>query len=356
MKPKVRTSTLLVAALIIILLLASPRLRRFLPGMDPERAGSERDTRLPVAVLVVRPAVLTNKVHATGTILAREEVELRSETYGKIDRIFFSEGTRVLKGDLLLKINDDELRAQRMKAEAQRQLAQEKERRRKQLYEKQGISPEDYESALTELNGIHAQIQLVDAQIAKTELRAPFNGVIGLRYVSEGSYVDPTIRIANLQDLQSVKLDFAVPEKYVSSVRKGQSVYFWISGRAERFEATILAVEPKIDPVTRNVLLRAVSTNPQGRIMPGAFAEVELVLEQIEGALMVPTQALVPDLQGQKVYVCRGGVAHEVRVQTGLRTENKIQITQGLATGDTLLTTGLLQVVEGSPLKLVEVL
>jgi len=299
---------------------------------------------------------LTNKVHATGTVLAREEVELRSETYGKIDRIFFSEGTRVLKGDLLLKINDDELRAQRMKAEAQRRLAQEKERRRKQLYEKQGISPEDYESALTELNGINAQIQLVDAQIAKTELRAPFNGVIGLRYVSEGSYVDPTIRIANLQDLQSVKLDFAVPEKYVSSVRKGQSVYFWISGRVERFEATILAVEPKIDPVTRNVLLRAVSANPQGRIMPGAFAEVELVLEQVEGALMVPTQALVPDLQGQKVYVCRGGVAHEVRVQTGLRTENKIQITRGLATGDTLLTTGLLQVVEGSPLKLVEVL
>jgi membrane fusion protein (multidrug efflux system) len=323
--------------------------------MDAVRVGSDRDARLPVSAVVVKPEILTNKVLATGTVLAKEEVDLRSETSGKIEKIFFSEGTSVRKGDLLVKINDSELQAQRIKAESQRQLAQEKERRRKQLYEKQGISPEDYESALTELNGVTAQIQLVDAQIAKTELKAPIDGVIGLRYVSEGSYVDPTIRIANLQNLESVKLDFAVPEKYVSTVRKGQSVFFRVSGIDERFEGTILAVEPKIDPATRNVLLRAISANPHGRITPGAFAEVELVLERVQGALMVPTQALVPDIQGQKVYICRGGVAQEVRVQIGLRTESKVQVTQGLAPGDTLLTTGLLQVVGGSPLKLVEV-
>ncbi len=355
MKPKIRTSAIIVGAIVIVILAASPRLRRLLPGVDAGRVATERDVRLPVSAIVLKPEILINKVLATGTVLAREEVELRSEAVGKIDRIFFSEGSRVKKGALLVKINDSELRALRIKAESQRQLAQEKERRRKQLYEKQGISPEDYESALSELNGINAQLQLIDAQIEKTELKAPFDGIIGLRYVSEGSYVDPTIRIANLQDMQSVKLDFAVPEKYVSSVRKGQSVFFRVSGRNERFEGTILAVEPKIDPVTRNVLLRAISSNAEGRIMPGAFAEVELVLEQVEGAVLVPTQALVPDLEGQKVYVCRGGIAQEVRVQIGLRTENKVQVTQGLAPGDTLLTTGLLQVVGGAPLKLVEV-
>ncbi len=355
MKSKIRTGTILVVAIIIALGLASPRIRRMLPGFDGVKTVSERDPRLPVSALVLKPEVLTNKVLATGTVLANEEVDLRSETTGKIEKICFSEGSRVKKGDLLVKINDSELRAQRIKTESQLRLAQEKERRRKQLYEKQGISPEDYESALSELNGINAELQLIDAQIAKTELKAPFDGIIGLRYVSEGSYVDPTIRIANLQNLQSIKLDFAVPEKYVSAVRKGQSVFFRVSGKPDRFEGSIMAVEPKIDPVTRNVLLRATSTNPGGRIMPGAFAEVELVLEHMEGAVMVPTQALVPDLQGQKVYVSRGGLAKEVRVQTGLRTENKVQITAGLQSGDTLLTTGLLQVVDGAPLKLVGV-
>jgi len=356
MKLKARTSTILVVAIVVALLVASPRLRKMLPGVDTGSAASERDSRLPVTAIVLKPEVLTNKVLATGTVLANEEVELRSEAIGKIERILFSEGSRVKKGALLVKINDDELQAQKVKAESQRRLAQEKERRRKQLFEKQGISPEDYESALSELNELSAEIQLINARIEKTEVRAPFDGIIGLRYVSEGSYVSPTIRIANLQNLESVKLDFAVPEKYVSSVRKGQSVYFRISGRSERFEGTILAVEPKIDPVTRNVLLRAMSSNTTGKIMPGAFAEVELVLEQIQGAVMVPTQALVPDLEGQKVYVSRGGVAQEVRVQIGLRTEDKVQVTQGLSPGDTLLTTGLLQVVGGAPLKLVEVL
>lgn len=356
MKPRVRTSTIIFGALIIVLLLASPRLRNLFPGMNGGKDATERDTRLPVTAIVLKPEVLTNKVLATGTVLANEEVDLRSEATGKIEKILFSEGIRVRKGDLLIKINDSELQAQRMRVESARRVAQEKERRRKQLFEKQGISPEDYESAVNELNGILAQVRLIDAQIQKTELRAPFDGIIGLRYVSEGSYVDPTIRIANLQNLESVKLDFAVPEKYVASVRKGQSVYFRVSGREDRFEGKILAVEPKIDPVTRNVLLRAISENSRGRIMPGAFAEVELVLGQLQGAVLVPTQALVPDLEGQKVYVCRGGVAQEVRVKIGLRTESKVQVTNGLAPGDTLLTTGLLQVVGGSSLKLVEVL
>src|SRR5512140_473635 len=180
MKRKLRTSTIVVGAVVLVLLAASPRVRKLLPGMDSGRGASERDMRLPVSAIVIKPETLANKVLATGTVLANEEVDLRSETTGKIEKIFFSEGSKVKKKELLIKINDSELQAQRMRLESAFQVAQEKERRRKQLFEKQGISPEDYESARNELNGIIAQLRLIDAQIQKTELRAPFDGIIGL--------------------------------------------------------------------------------------------------------------------------------------------------------------------------------
>jgi len=355
MKRKVRIGLTISIVIVVLVLLTSPRIRQLLPGSGSGRTIADRDQRLPVSAIVVKPELVSNKILATGTVLANEEVDLRSETYGKIERILFSEGSKVRKGDILIKIDDSELKAQLAKLESQKKVAQEKERRRKQLFEKQSISPEEYEMALNELNAINAEIQLVGAKIMKTEIRAPFDGLIGLRYVSEGSYVDPTIKIASLQNIMNVKVDFAIPEKYVHVVKKGQSVSFSLSGQKMNFTGKIYAIEPKIDPVTRNVLIRALSQNENGRILPGAFAEVELVIEQIDDALMIPTQALVPDLQGQKVFVFRSGVAQESRVEIGLRTETKIQVTQGIQPNDTVLTSGLLQVIPGTPVKLSEV-
>ncbi len=355
MKKNVRTGAIIIVAIVVLAFLGSPRLRQLLPWSGDPRAGAVRDPRLAVAAVVVKPQQVSNKVRATGTILADEEVELRSEISGKVEKIYFSEGTRVRRGDLLVKIDDSELQAQREKLESQVNLAQDKERRRRLLYEKQSISPEDYEIALNELNAIRAELQLVQARIQKTEIRAPFDGLIGLRYVSEGSYVSSTTRIASLQNVRKVKIDFSIPERYVRSVRKGQTVLFNVAGQDEKFEGKILAIEPKIDPATRSILLRAISANDRGLIVPGGFAEMELVLETFPDALMVPTQALVPDDQGQKVYLYRGGVAEEARVETGLRTETEVQVTSGIATQDTVLTSGLLQVVSGTPLKLTEV-
>jgi membrane fusion protein (multidrug efflux system) len=355
MKKKVRTGTIIIIALVILAFLGSPRLRQFLPWSGDSRASTERDPRLAVSAVVVRPQGVSNKVRATGTVLADEEVELRSEISGKVEKIHFSEGSRVRRGDLLIKIDDSELQAEREKFESQVNLAQDKERRRRLLYEKQNISPEDYEIVLNELNAIKAELQLVQARIQKTEIRAPFDGIIGLRYVSEGSYVSSTTRIASLQNVRRVKIDFSVPERYVRAVRKGQVILFKVAGHDEQFEGRIFAIEPKIDPATRSILLRAVSPNDRGLIVPGGFAELELVLETFPDALMVPTQALVPDDQGQKVYLYRGGVAEEARVETGLRTETEVQITSGIAEEDTVLTSGLLQVVSGTPLKLTEV-
>jgi membrane fusion protein (multidrug efflux system) len=356
MKKRMRTYIIAGVCIAILVFLTSPRLRQLIPDTGAGRSTAERDGRIQVTAVQIRPETVNNMVRANGTVMANEEVDLRSEMTGKVEKIYFSEGSRVRKGELLIKLDDSELRAERSKLESQRKVLQEKERRRKQLLEKQSISPEDYEAAQNELNSIIAEGELIEAKIRKTELRAPFDGLIGLRYVSEGSYVSPDIRIASLQNVSIVKVDFSVPERYARAVRKGQPIEFRVSGLPEMHRGKIFAVEPKIDPVTRNVLLRAICPNDEGHIIPGAFAEVELVLEQISDALMIPSEALVPDIQGQKVYICQGGFAREVRVEIGLRTDTRVQVTRGLHPSDTVLTSGLLQVVPGSPVKLTEVL
>ncbi len=354
MKTKTRI-ILVVAILAILAVLLSPRLKLFSPSETLPGGSGQRDVRLPVSAIVVRPEPLTNSIRATGTILAYEEVELRSEIAGKIERIGFQEGSVVQKGALLVKINSDEIQAQLQKLESQVKLAEEKERRRRLLFEKQNISPEDYDIALNELNSIKAEFQYNRARLEKTEIRAPFTGVIGLRYVSEGSYVSSTTRIASLQNLEQVKIDFAVPERYAQSVKVGQMIRFTRAGSQEVFSGKIFAIEPKIDPQTRTLQVRALSRNVGGRLLPGGFAGVVLELEHFEGALLVPSQAIVPELQGQKVFLQRNGRAEQSQVEVGMRTEARVQILSGVRPGDTVITTGMLQLAPGLPVQLTSV-
>ncbi len=355
MKPRTRLVLLIVTAIVVVIILVSPRLKLLSSGPGGGAGTGPRDTRLPVKAVILRPEQLINTIRATGTILANEEVELRSEIAGKIQEIVFHEGSRVRKGDLLVRMNDDELRAQIKKLDSQKKLAEEKERRRRMLFEKQNISPEDYEIALNELNSIKAEIEYNTARLDKTALRAPFDGIIGLRYVSDGSYVSSTSRIATLQDVEKVKVDFAVPERYATQVKPGQTIRFTRTGSDEVFIGKIFAVEPKIDPQTRTLQVRALCANPGGRILPGAFVEVNLELERFEAALLVPSEAVIPELKGQKVFLYRGGRAEQSAVRTGLRTEDKVQILEGVQPGDTVLVTGILQVAPGLSLNLTEV-
>lgn len=354
MTPKFRKILLIALALAFLVPLTSPRVRRMLfpPG---EAAGKREDNRLPVTALVVRPGAARNAVHATGTVRANEEVELRSEISARVVEIRFREGSRVGRGELLLKLDDSELQAQRLKVVSQVKLAEDKERRRRLLLEKQNISPEDYEVTLNELRAVQAELQLMDARIAKTEIRAPFDGVIGLRSVSSGAYVTPATQIATLQNIRSVKVDFSVPEKYAPAIRTGQRIEFRVAGSDRLHTGEIYAVEPKVDTGTRNILLRATAPNAEGAIAPGGFAEVDLVLEDFADALMIPTPSLVPDMEGQKVFVARNGVVEVRRITTGIRTESDVQVLTGLGAGDTLLTSGILQVVPGMPVRLAEV-
>ncbi len=349
-----KTKTIIISAVIVVILalLIIPKLGSAGNSADPR--GFAGAGPVPVKAHILKPQRLDNNVITTGTLLANESVELKSETAGKVVKILFKEGSRVNKGDLLVKINDEELQAQLLGAKSALNLAEDNMARAKKLLEKQGISQQDYDAAANDLNVKKANLDLVKAQLDKTEIKAPFEGVIGLKYVSEGSFINSSTVIASLQDIDPVKIDFSIPEKYAGFVHIGDKIKFSVAGSGNSYSGTVFAIEPKIDETTRTLKIRAISPNTRGEILPGAFADVTLILKEIPDALMVPTQAIIPILKGQKVYLCRNGVVAQVEVKTGIRTDTEVQITEGLSPKDTVITTGILQLAPGMPVKITE--
>ncbi|MBK7500920.1 MAG: efflux RND transporter periplasmic adaptor subunit [Ignavibacteriales bacterium] len=310
------------------------------------------DMVVPVKAHIVSLETLSNSVYTTGTILANEEVELRSEISGKIIKILFKEGSYVNKGDLLIKINDADLQAQLRRAESKVKLSEEKESRQRQLRDGNLISQEEYDNTVGELNVNQADYDLIKAQIDKTEIRAPFGGIVGLRSVSEGSYVTTATVMARLQDFNSIKVDFSIPEKYSTSVKTGDELEFKISGSNRLFQAKVYAIEPKINPGTRTLQIRAICNSSYKELIPGAFANVELNLKQIVDAILIPTVSIVPELKGQKVFLYKNGIVNAQNVEIGIREETRVQIISGLQKGDTVITSGILQVKPKSKVKI----
>lgn len=350
-----KTARWLILGLVLVLVV----LNKWRPWVKPATAdrrqsGGRGGEVIEVRAYQVRPEDVENEILATGSILANESVELTSEISGRVTRINFREGSRVRKGDLLLQINDADLQAQFNRASAQLKLAQDTEARQKKQLAIEAISQEEYEAALNRLNTAKADVQLIQAQIDKARIQASFDGVIGLRSVSEGAYLNAGSPIATLVSINPVKIDFAVPERYQSLLSKEQPVLFRVQGASEEYSGRIYAVEPQIDTDIRSVRCRALCPNPDGRIKPGAFAQVRITLQKLEDALMIPTESLIPDAQNQSVFVVRSGKALSTTVVIGLRTADKVQIVSGLATGDTVMTTGLLQVRPGSVIKVTE--
>ncbi|MDX1637918.1 MAG: efflux RND transporter periplasmic adaptor subunit [Balneolaceae bacterium] len=344
-----------VVVLLVIGALAYPKVKPLFSGENANSGPSRGSSTLKVEAFEVKPDTVDDVIYTTGTLMANEEIQLRSEVSGLITDIYFREGQPVEENDLLVKINDSELQAQLTRAQYRLELAEEREARQKKLLEKGGISQEDYDATLNEVNVLRSEVQLIKAQIDKTEIRAPFDGRIGLRYVSDGSYISPTTQIASLQNIDPIKIDFSIPERYAAKVEEGDVIHFTVQGTDEVFEGKIYAIEPKIDAETRTLQIRARSDNEQQKLLAGGFANLDLTLETITNAKMIPTIALVPELQGQKVYLYKNGQVVQQSVQTGLRTESMVQITEGVEFGDTVLTTGLLQVRPGMPVQVTEV-
>ncbi len=318
-----------------------------------DRAGGGKGgSAIPVEVYIVTPQPLENKISTTGTLLANEEVELRPEIAGRITSVSFAEGKRVKKGEVLLRINDRELRAQLERKSLEEKLAADQEHRSKRLLDVAAISQEDYDKVLNALKMIQAEREVIESQLAETVIAAPFDGVVGLRSVSEGQYVDANTLVAAMQDIDPIKVEFAVPEKYAGLLTDGTKVGVMIGDAIAAQTGVIYAIEAKIDPNTRTIKARATIPNPNGTLIPGSFAKVEVTLERIGDALVVPGAAVIPELNGNKVFVARNGKAQAVPIQTGIRTESSIQVTDGLRAFDTLIVTGLLQLSDGKAIQI----
>jgi membrane fusion protein (multidrug efflux system) len=311
----------------------------------------------PVAVraVVVSGGALDDEVRVSGTLLPNEQVELQSEASGKIVGIYFDEGQFVGKGKLLVKINDAELRAQLKRAQHRRTLAAAKEARTKQLLEKNAVSPADYDVAISELNTANAEIELIRAQIDKTEVRAPFAGTVGFRQVALGSYISPATRIATLSSTNPVKVEFYVPERYGSAVRPGSTITFSVDG-GEPVSGRVFAIEPRVDQETRTLQVRASAPNPGGGMRPGSYAQIALRLGRTEEAITIPSEAILPQEGGRSaVFVTKDGKAEQRPVDVGIRTERLVQITSGLTAGDTVIFSGVQMVKPGGEIRVTSV-
>jgi membrane fusion protein (multidrug efflux system) len=329
--------------LIILAILLIPKLNLTGGNSNDNIRMDPRVRAVSVDIWIVKPKSLQNKIFSNGTLISNEEVELRSEIYGKVTKILFTEGKRVKRGEILVKINDSELQAALKKNKSRELLARDREYRYKQLLEKNLTSQQEYDLQLSELNVVLADVELTEAQIAKTEIIAPFDGIIGLRSVSIGSYISPQTKIASLQSINPMKVDFSVPQKYFGFIKEGKTIYVKLSATQKVFEGKIYAVEPKIDESTRTVQIRALIPNEKGELTPGAYVEIDVILEKIDDSILIPTETLVPDFEGEKVFIYKNGKAVPQIVTAGIRTEQEIQILSGLSVGDTLIVSGIIQ-------------
>jgi len=340
-------------SLFIIALLGLIGYRVFSNAEESKKNNKKGDKKPPMTVdaILVSEKDFANTISLSGSIEANENVEIRSEVSGIIEKIYFKEGTFVSKGQVLLKVNDIELRAQLSQAITKQNLAGENERRAKLLLQKEAISQEEYDIASAEFRSLKAQTQLIQAQIAKTSIKAPFSGKIGLRDISLGAYITPTTLITKLVSSNQVKISFSIPEKYASEVENNTPIKFTIPNNSEKFSAKIYAIEPEIETSTRTLKIRAIAENSNGNLLAGTFATIELPLKNIKGAISIPSESVVPVQDGKVVYIANNGKAKEVKIETIARTDKDVIVTQGIKSGDTLITSGIMSLKNEAEIK-----
>lgn len=303
--------------------------------------------QLNVNAMILKPQKLTDIFRTKGQLLPDEEVDLSFESSGKITNIYFKEGTSVKKGTLLAKVNDQPLLAELKKLEAQIPLAQERVNRQRTLLDKDAVSQEAYQAVTTDMDKLMADIDLVKARIRQTELRAPFDGIIGLRWVSEGAFASTGTVVARLTKISPLKIEFSVNERHANNIRPGTRIGFVVEGDETVYTALVYAIETTLDEKTLSLKARALYENPGGRLRPGRSASIEIVLREINNAIVVPSISTIAEMGRDLAFVYKNGKARQIEIRKGLRTASSVQIIQGLQSGDTLLTTGVMQLRDG---------
>ncbi len=299
-------------------------------------------TSVPVVdVIIAKQQTVSNLIEVNGTIIANQSVELRPEVAGRIVFLNVHEGSKVEKGAVIARINSEDLQAQLAKSNVQLELATTTERRLKKLLDINGVNQSDYDAALNQVNSLKADIKYYSVLIDKTILKAPFTGTLGLRNVSLGAIVSTTDVLASLQQLDSLKIDFTLPDAYSSVIHRGDTVTFSTNAvKQQKEKAVIVASEPQVNTTTRNLRVRANILQSNGSI--GSFAKVQIDGGENTNTIMVPTSAIIPDDKSNKVVVIRGSKAIYTDVKTGIRQASNIEIVSGLKPGDSIAVTGIL--------------
>jgi membrane fusion protein, multidrug efflux system len=299
---------------------------------------------LTVDGFVVQGTSISDRIEVPGSLLPFEETQIRAEVSGRVTKLNIKEGAVVQKGSLLVKLFDEDLQAQLSKLQVQLEIAAKTEERQRELLAINGISQQDYDLGALQVKNLNADIQSVKIAIAKTEIRAPYSGKIGLRNVSLGAYVSPTEIITTLRQVEPLKLEFSVPEKYAKEISDGTIINFRVDGGSVNHKAKVIATESGVDQTTRTLRVRALVSEKHRELIPGVFAKITLQLGQNANALMVPTQAVIPQARTKQLVVLQKDSARFVDVETGARDSVFVQIVSGIKQGDTIITTGLMAI------------
>jgi membrane fusion protein (multidrug efflux system) len=355
MTRKTKNTLLVSIGVLLLIIILLPSIKKWSKDdSEPLKTEKKEGKKPPLLVnaLIIKTENLTDNFRSKGILLPDEEVDLSFETSGKITEIYFVEGAQVKKGQLLARVNDKPLRAELKKSEAQLPLAQDRVFRQKSLLAKDAVSQEAFEQVNTELEKLKADIELIKAKLNQTELRAPFDGVLGLRLVSEGTYASPATIVSKLTKISPLKIEFSVNEKQAGIIKKGTPVSFRLENDERTYQAQVYAVESRLDEKTLSLKVRASYANPGGMLKPGHSATIDIRLREINNAIVVPGIATLAEMGRDLAFVYKNGKARQVEVIKGIRTASSVQILEGLEPGDTLLTSGVMQLRDDMPVKL----
>ena len=320
----------------------------FFPIKNKEQPSQiNRKNPAPVRVQVIETEPFSIFMDFSGTISANKDIEISSEKSGKIAEVFFKDGENVEEGKLLLKINDAVLQAQLNKLLVNESFLSQTETRKKNLFKLNSISQQEYENSLAELNNLRAEIDLVKSQIQETEIRAPFSGKLGISSIAKGSYISAGTPIVRLQQNEYVNIDFFIPENLAHELKIGDSIYFEVAQNKNKYNATIIAINSKIESDTRQLMIRASSKNSKNDLIPGSDVLVSIKMTAKNGAILIPGESIVSSANGKKIFILKNGKAEEVFIECGVRKNDKIEIIKGLHPGDTLITSGIMQLKKG---------
>jgi membrane fusion protein (multidrug efflux system) len=304
---------------------------------------------------IVSPQSISEKIEVPGSLLPAEQTQIKSEVNGRIVQLNIQEGSVVQRGALLVKLFDADLQTTLKKLEVQLQIAKKTQERQGELLKISGISQQEYDLVELNVQTLNVDIEATKIAIAKTEIRAPYAGQVGLRSVSLGTYIAPADVITTLRQVSELKLEFSIPEKYAKEIQKGDKVSFRVDGGSMTHQAVVIATENSVEQTTRTLRVKALVKNNHPELVPGIFARVNLQLGEDKNALLVPTQSVIPNARNKQVILLKKDSAVFTVVETGLRDSAFVQIVSGLKAGDTVITTGLMVIRPNAKVKVSQI-